>query len=88
MKTLILCLGFILFAFVVPVHASLLPARCMHNDIIITDNITPMNDSKPSEEKPLVIVTDETGRTYFIFSHLLAGMSWIAGYHIPHISPF
>ncbi|MBN2299180.1 MAG: hypothetical protein JXM72_11325, partial [Deltaproteobacteria bacterium] len=67
----------------VPAYAAILPAACRHDAIIWTDSNTSTNATKPSEKRPLIIVTDETGRTYFIFQHQLAGMSWVASHHIP-----
>ncbi|HHO75807.1 MAG TPA: hypothetical protein ENN05_05205 [Deltaproteobacteria bacterium] len=88
MKTILLCISFVLFVFINPAHALTMPASSIHNEIIMIETNIFTNDAKPSEKNPIIIITDETGRTYFIFQHQIAGMSEVAGYHFPYISPF
>ncbi len=88
MKTLIIVIGIMFFFLTPPAHASISPASHGQNAVPCNDSLITAGSEKLTEKKPLTMVTDETGRTYFIFQHQLAGMSWAAGHHLPWVSPF
>jgi len=88
MKTLIIVIGIMFFFLTPPAHASISPASHRQNAVLGNDSLITAGSAKLTEKKPLTMVTDETGRTFFIFQHQFAGMSWAAGYHLPCVSPF
>jgi len=84
MKTLLCCICFVCFVFIIPAHASISPASLRHNSLIQADDNTITSEIKPPQKKPLIVITDGSGKTYFIFNHKIAGRSWLVNFYFPN----